>query len=116
MNSRSSSSIGDGAGDKAARLSSSMSKRTVASASSARNSAPPAGYGRRIFIRVANERNIVTIRHSPDGRTWTKFGTQMEVSGYNHNTAWDFLSLRPALYVAGPGEARFDSFKYRALA
>jgi hypothetical protein len=39
----------------------------------------------------------------------------MDVSGYNHNTAYDFLSLRPALYVAGEGEARFRRFRYRAL-
>jgi hypothetical protein len=39
----------------------------------------------------------------------------MEVSGYNHNTVYDFLSLRPAIYVAGPGEARFRAVKYRAL-
>jgi beta-xylosidase len=33
-----------------------------------------------------------------DGRTWERFGTSMEVSGYHHNVAYDFLSLRPALY------------------
>ena len=76
----------------------------------------PAGYGRRMWIRVANDRHIVTIHHSPDGRTWTQHGVRMEVSGYNHNTAWDFLSLRPALYVTGEGRARFRNFNYRALA
>jgi hypothetical protein len=39
----------------------------------------------------------------------------MEVSGYNHNTAWDFLSLRPGLYCAGEGEARIRFVTYRAL-
>jgi hypothetical protein len=35
------------------------------------------------------------------------FDVQMEVSGYHHNVAYDFLSLRP-LYSAGTGEARFS--------
>jgi len=45
------------------------------------------------------------------GKTWQKF-----VSGYHHNVAYDFLSLRPALYVAGTDEARFCNLVYRALA
>ena len=31
------------------------------------------------------------------------------------NVAYEFLSLRPALYAAGTGEVRFRNFKYRAL-
>ena len=37
----------------------------------------------------------------------------MEVSGYHHNVAYDFLSLRHAIYAAGQGEARFRNFTYR---
>ena len=40
----------------------------------------------------------------------------MEVSGYHHNVAGDFLSLRPGIYVAGKGEARFADLRFRALA
>jgi lysophospholipase L1-like esterase len=36
-------------------------------------------------------------------------------AGYHHNFAGDFLSLRPALYAAGQGEAKFRNFKYQAL-
>jgi xylan 1,4-beta-xylosidase len=75
----------------------------------------PAELGRRVFLRLTNDRHIVTIRYSADGKTWTLFGTRMEVSGYHHNVAYDFLSLRPALYAAGNGDVRFRSFKYRAL-
>jgi hypothetical protein len=39
----------------------------------------------------------------------------MEVSGYHHNVRGGFMSLRPALYAAGSGEARFRDFRYRAL-
>lgn len=69
---------------------------------------------RRISMRIANDHHIVTIHTSPDGQQWDKFGVQMEVSGYHHNVAYDFLSLRPAIYVAGAGEARFRNLIYRA--
>lgn len=80
-----------------------------------RNAAKPKTIGDRLFLRLTNDRNIVTIHHSPDGQNWTKFGVQMEVSGYNHNTVYDFLSLKPALYVAGNGAAAFRNFHYKAL-
>ncbi|MEO8063919.1 MAG: family 43 glycosylhydrolase [Pseudomonadota bacterium] len=76
--------------------------------------AKPAGIGRRLFIRFENDRHIVTFHTSPDGLTWTKFDTQMEISGYHHNTAYDFLSVRPGLYAAGSGKVRFRNFRYRA--
>jgi xylan 1,4-beta-xylosidase len=70
----------------------------------------------RLRIRLTNKRNILTIHTSLDGgATWQKFDVQMEVSGYHHNVAYDFLSLRPALYAAGHGEARFSNFVYRGL-
>jgi xylan 1,4-beta-xylosidase len=39
----------------------------------------------------------------------------MEVSGYHHDVVGDFLSLRPAIYVAGRGEAAFSGLGFRAL-
>ena len=71
---------------------------------------------RSMRIRLRNERNILTIHTSIDsGRSWQKFGVQMELSGYHHNVAYDFLSLRPAIYAAGRGTARFSNFVYRGL-
>ncbi|MFB3854843.1 MAG: family 43 glycosylhydrolase [Vicinamibacterales bacterium] len=75
----------------------------------------PPGMGPTLRLRLTNDRHIVTIHYSANGRDWAKWGTQMEVSGYHHNVAYDFLSLRPALYAAGAGEVRFSDFKYRAL-
>jgi xylan 1,4-beta-xylosidase len=70
----------------------------------------------KLAIRLTNDRNILTIHTSDDGRrTWRKFDVQMELSGYHHNVAYDFLSLRPALYAAGKGEVRFRNFTYEAL-
>ncbi len=80
-----------------------------------RVSGKPDRIGRVVHLRLTNDRHIVTIDYSADGMSWERFGTRMEVSGYHHNVAYDFLSLRPALYVAGTGEARFSHFTYRAL-
>jgi len=70
--------------------------------------------GNRLHLRIENDRNIATIRYSADGREWHKFDVQMEVSGYHHNVAGDFLSLRPAIYVAGKGEAKIRGVIYEA--
>ncbi len=72
--------------------------------------------GRRLHLRITNDRHIVTIHYSADAKQWHKFDVQMEVSGYHHNVAGDFLSLRPAIYVVGEGEARVRSVRYEALA
>jgi len=75
----------------------------------------PDGIGRHLFLRLRNDRHIVTIWYSLDGTTWQRYDRGMEVSGYHHNVAYEFLSLRPALYAAGDGQVRFTKFKYRAL-
>jgi beta-xylosidase len=75
----------------------------------------PEGTGRRLHVRIENLRHVVTIHTSADARTWTKYPVQMEVSGYHHNVAGDFLSLRPAVYAAGRGEVRIRSVRYEAL-
>lgn len=78
--------------------------------------APDGSAVSRLAIRLTNDRNILTIHTSDDGRaSWRKFDVQMEVSGYHHNVAYDFLSLRPALYAAGAGDIMFRNFTYEAL-
>ena len=49
------------------------------------------------------------------GKTWKRFDRGMEVSGYHHNVRGGFLMLRPGLYSAGAGEARFTDFRFEAL-
>ncbi|MBW4331619.1 family 43 glycosylhydrolase [Stakelama sp. CBK3Z-3] len=81
-----------------------------------RQSGKPPAIRNRMRVAIENDRNIVTMYTSADGgKIWEKFDVQMEVSGYNHNTAYDFLSLRPGLYSAGKGEVRFSRFTYRAM-
>jgi len=81
-----------------------------------RNSPKPPGMHNTLRMRVTNNRHILTIHTSTDnGATWLKYGTQMDVSGYHHNVAYGFMSLRPALYAAGRGAVRFSNLTYRAL-
>lgn len=73
-------------------------------------------HGRRMRMRVTNDRHIITYDTSGDGgKTWVRFDRGMEVSGYHHNVRGGFLMLRPGLYSAGAGEARFRNFTFRAL-
>jgi xylan 1,4-beta-xylosidase len=77
--------------------------------------AAPERVGERLSIRLRNDRHIVTMQFSEDGERWRRYDRVLEVSGYHHNVAYDFLSLRPALYAAGHGAVRFANFTYRAL-
>lgn len=81
-----------------------------------RTTAKPAGMANSLRMRMTNNRHIVTFHTSHDGgKTWQKYGTQMEVSGYHHNVASGFMSLRPAIYAAKDGKVRFSRLVYRAL-
>jgi xylan 1,4-beta-xylosidase len=76
---------------------------------------PIHAYGTRLFMRLRNDRHIVSFHTSADGKNWKRFDRGMEVSGYHHNVRGGFLMLKPGLYAAGEGEARFKNFSYRAL-
>lgn len=76
---------------------------------------PANPHGRRMRVRVMNNRHIVTFDTSGDGgKTWIRFDRGMEVSGYHHNVRGGFLMLRPGLYSAGKGIARFRDFRFLA--
>ena len=77
---------------------------------------PANPYGRRLRMRVTNRQHIVAFHLSGDGgKTWKRFDRGMEVSGYHHNVRGGFLMLRPGLYSAGAGAAKFRDFRFRAL-
>ena len=71
------------------------------------------GIGRHFHLRLVNDRNVASFFYSLDGASWTLHASA-EVSGYNHNIAGRFLSLRPAIYMTGAGEARFRNLRYAA--
>jgi beta-xylosidase len=78
---------------------------------------PSNPHGSKMLMRLRNDRHIVAFHTSGDGgKTWKRFDRGMEVSGYHHNVRGGFLMLKPGLYAAGKGSARFRNFKYRALA
>jgi beta-xylosidase len=79
-------------------------------------SKPANPYGPRLMLRVRNDRHIVSFHTSGDGgKTWKRYDRGMEVSGYHHNVRNGFMMLKPGLFAAGEGAARFRNFVYRAL-
>ncbi len=76
---------------------------------------PPPGpaVGRTLSMRMVNDENVVTFLISAIGRPWRTV-VSYEVSGYNHNMADGFMSLRPALFASGSGAVTFRSLSYRA--
>ncbi|TQK18311.1 beta-xylosidase [Microbacterium sp. SLBN-154] len=73
----------------------------------------PAPAGRRLSLRLRNDHHIVTGWWREQGGEWTRHGVRYETSGYHANTIGDLLSLRPAIYAAGDGSARFRALRYR---
>ncbi len=71
--------------------------------------------GQRFALKIVNDDQIVSLWLRPRGGAW-RLHAGLEVSGYQHNVADGFLSLRPALYACGDGEAVFRGFQYRPLA
>ncbi len=68
-----------------------------------------------IWLRLRNDRHVVTAYYSLDGENWVKEEWGHEISGYNHNTCYYFQSVLPGLMAAGEGEVRFSNLKYRKL-
>ena len=64
-------------------------------------------------MRVVNDDNVATFYIRSGIKPWRKV-VSYEVSGYNHNMADGFISLRPALFASGSGEVTFRRLTYRA--
>ncbi|MGR0219994.1 family 43 glycosylhydrolase [Agromyces sp. ZXT2-6] len=75
----------------------------------------PAPTRERMTLRIRNDEHIVTAWYRVPGGEWIRHGIRYETSGYHVNTVGDLLSLRPALYATGTGEARFRDFHHRSL-
>ena len=68
-----------------------------------------------LWLRLTNRNQVVTGAYSLDGETWQRETWGMEISGYTHNTLYEFQSMLPALFAAGKGEVRFKNFKFTPL-
>jgi len=71
--------------------------------------------GNHGFLRVLNDENEVSFYYSADGKEWTRMDRSLEVTGFNHNVFYGFLSLRAGIYAFGEGNAVFSNFVYRKL-
>ncbi len=69
----------------------------------------------QLRLRILNDGQIVTFYYGLEPGRWTLHGLRFEVSGYNANVVEDLASLRPALFAARGGRARFRNFTYRGL-
>lgn len=76
---------------------------------------PKNPHGRRMFIRMRNNKHIVSLHTSSDGKNWKRFDRGMEVSGYHHNVRGGFMMLKPAIYSTGEGKVIYRNLKYKAL-
>jgi hypothetical protein len=57
----------------------------------------------------------VTGYYSFNGIDWKKETWGMDISGYNHNTLYDFISILPGLFAYGKGEVKFSDFKFTVI-
>jgi xylan 1,4-beta-xylosidase len=69
----------------------------------------------QIWLKIKNRNNIVTAYYSYDGKDWKKESWGMDISGYHHNTLYDFIGVLPGLFAYGEGEVRFSEFQFKQL-
>jgi beta-xylosidase len=69
--------------------------------------------GSHLWLRLRNDAHVVTAFWSQDGKEWKRETWGQEVSGFNHNTLYDFQSILPGLFCEGEGYATFKNFRYR---
>lgn len=69
----------------------------------------------RMWIRIKNDNHVVTGEFSYDGKKWERETWGMDISGYHHNTLYEFQSVLPGLFAFGNGEAEFRNFRFTPL-
>lgn len=72
-------------------------------------------FGSHAYLKLINRKNEIFMYYSTDGKVWHKLDKSLEVSGYNHNSFYGFLSLRTGLFSFGKGYVTFKNFKYKGL-
>lgn len=68
-----------------------------------------------VWLKIRNINHIITGYYSYDGINWEKEIWGMDISGYHHNTLYDFVSVLPGLFAYGNGEAKFSHFAFKVL-
>lgn len=67
---------------------------------------------KQLWLKIRNSSNIVTAYYSDDGIYWKKEGWARDISGYHHNTLYDFISVLPGVFAYGEGQVRFSEFRF----
>ena len=70
---------------------------------------------RRATLKLVNDNEEVEAWYRLPEKEWVRVDRAWDVSGINHNTLSQFLSVRPALYACGNGRAIYRGFRYRAI-
>ena len=83
--------------------------------SRAESKCPQANRDGKMWLRMRNDRNVLSAWYSADGREWHKFPWGFEISGVHHNTVYGFLFVRPGIYAGGDGEVEVTDFRLIAL-
>jgi len=68
-----------------------------------------------LWQKLRIQDNVVTGYYSYDGKDWKPEEWSMEVSGYDHNTLYDFQSILPGLFAYGKGDVKFSDLKFTRL-
>ncbi len=76
---------------------------------------PGPAAGRVLSLKLVNRENVASFFVRTADAPWRK-AISFEVSGYNHNMADGFMSLRPALFASGEGHVTFRALSYTANA
>lgn len=66
-------------------------------------------------LRVTHRRHLVSFDHAIGDGPWVQNPWLRDISALHQNGFGTALSLRPALFAAGPGQVRFLHFRYRSL-
>lgn len=69
-----------------------------------------------VTIRIVNDKQEIDCYYRLPGKPWCHLRASFDIHCYNENAFGGFLAVRPALYVAGSGNATFSSFRYIAKA
>jgi hypothetical protein len=72
--------------------------------------------GERLFLKLHNDRNFITMFYSLDGKTWIKAPWRtVDANSFNQNVYSKSQALMPGIYSAGKGEAKFKNVRYSII-
>ena len=72
--------------------------------------------GERLFLKLHNDRNFITMFYSLDGKTWIKAPWRtVDANSFNQNVYSKSQALMPGIYSAGKGEVKFKNVRYSII-